>query len=722
MKFIYFSFILFVCSCVSNNEELKHFHLECSGENISGINFKEDGEFLPNSSCRSKDFSRTGLYGFKLGEKQPYGPSYKFNHIKKGDVIYASVWRRKGINGGKLVIASGIKCQYESSGHVMNEDGQWEQMKCSFVAKQAFEAVNVYIWNPENYALYFDDLKIDCFRNNKKPDITSEKDILRINIPKNVMKNIVRLREIAIEQDIISDDIKCYFKASISLKGKACPISIRIKGDWVDHLKSSDKWSYRIKIVGNETFLGMKKFSIQNPSTRSFMKEWFVHRLFEKEDVLTTRYRFKVVYINGKNMGVYAVEEHFDKRLLEYRKRSEGPIVKFDESGFWQAQFHLKNTGEFKKYPYIQSAEILPFSKNKTLKDKVLLNQFIVAKSQMEKYRNKDKNIEEYIEIDKMAKFLAICDISKSSHGLAWHNQRNYYNPVKKCLEPIGYDCFTNHPDSKKLKLIIQKDNNNFTLLNTLFLSSKFTNLYFNYLKEFSDEKYLNSFILDIKSDIDHSEFLLNYEFPMEKLDENYFVVRSKYVREKLDQITNKNKGVEKFIEAIKTSVKWLNAVKKKAKKNGVELEEEIRRNALFMVFNEDKNEKTNKKGYKKSIQESLNPIEKENNNFNYNKQDVIFSKVSLNVNTVESKTKSSTLQFENFLFSSAEVVGYSIKNSGFIAFKNSFFINSYLDESNITIKNFDFKPKEIYFKTSIKKDSLMKITVSKFPPSKKIK
>jgi len=466
----------------------------------------------------------------------------------------------------------------------------------------------------------------------------------------------------------------------------------------------------------------MKKFSIQDPSTRSFMKEWFVHRLFEKEDVLTTRYRFKVVYINGKNMGVYALEEHFDKRLLEYRKRSEGPIVKFDESGFWQAQFYLKNTGEFKKYPYIQSAEILPFSKNKTLKDKVLLNQFIVAKSQMEKYRNKDKNIEEYIEIDKMAKFLAICDISKSSHGLAWHNQRNYFNPVKESLEPIGYDCFTNHPDLKKLKLIILKNDNDFTLLNTLFLSSKFTNLYFNYLKEFSDEKYLKSFILNIKSEIERSELLLNYEYPMDKLDKNYFLVSSKNVREKLDQIINKNKLVEKFIVAIKTSVKWLNAVKKKAKENGVELEEEIRRNALFMVFNEDKNEKTNKKGCEKSIQESLNPIKKEKNNFNDNKQDVIFSKVSLNVNTVESKTKSSTLQFENFLFSRAEVVGYSIKNSGFIAFKSSFFINSYLDVSNIIIKNFDFKPKEIYFKTSIKKDSLIKITVSKFPPSKKIK
>jgi len=36
--------------------------------------------------------------------------------------------------------------------------------------------------------------------------------------------------------------------------------------------------------------------------------------------------------------------------------------------------------------------------------------------------------------------------------------------------------------------------------------------------------------------------------------------------------------------------------------------------------------------------------------------------------------------------------------------------------------KTKDFKPKEIYFKPSIENDSLIKIIVSKFPPSKKIK
>ena len=62
------------------------------------------------------------------------------------------------------------------------------------------------------------------------------------------------------------------------------------------------------------------------------MHEWFAHKIFEYEDILTTRYIFVPVIINGEKKGVYALEEHFDKQLLEHRKRREGPIVKFDEN------------------------------------------------------------------------------------------------------------------------------------------------------------------------------------------------------------------------------------------------------------------------------------------------------------------------------------------------------------------------------------------------------
>ena len=141
--------------------------------------------------------------------------------------------------------------------------------------------------------------------------------MLRIEIPQSALDSIHEFRARALSQEVITSDLKTYFKAAVTIDGAQVPVSLRLKGDWVDHLEG-EKWSFRIKFKGSNAYHGMKKFSIQDPHTRSFMMEWFGHKLFEKEDVLTTRYQFKVVYINGVNRGVYALEEHFDKRLLEY--------------------------------------------------------------------------------------------------------------------------------------------------------------------------------------------------------------------------------------------------------------------------------------------------------------------------------------------------------------------------------------------------------------------
>ena len=42
----------------------------------------------------------------------------------------------------------------------------------------------------------------------------------------------------------------------------------------------------------------------------------------------------------------------------------------------------------------------------------------------------------------KMARFIAMCDVMNATHGLIWHNQRSYLNPVNGVLEPVAYDCF----------------------------------------------------------------------------------------------------------------------------------------------------------------------------------------------------------------------------------------------------------------------------------------
>ena len=75
----------------------------------------------------------------------------------------------------------------------------------------------------------------------------------------------------------------------------------------------------------------MKEFSIQHPKTRNYVYEWLFHEALKREDLLSLRYEFIDVTLNGKDLGTYALEESFEKRLIEHNGYREGPIVRFNE-------------------------------------------------------------------------------------------------------------------------------------------------------------------------------------------------------------------------------------------------------------------------------------------------------------------------------------------------------------------------------------------------------
>ena len=102
----------------------------------------------------------------------------------------------------------------------------------------------------------------------------------------------------------------------------------------------------RACLLGNEVILNSK------PNTRSFSHQSVNHKLNEKEGVLTTRYSFMPVYINGVEIGVYAIEEHFEKQLLESKDKREGPILKFDEEGVWEMALNYGGNG-WNTIPYM---------------------------------------------------------------------------------------------------------------------------------------------------------------------------------------------------------------------------------------------------------------------------------------------------------------------------------------------------------------------------------
>ena len=174
---------------------------------------------------------------------------------------------------------------------------------------------------------------------------------LELSIPEDSARKLqevrdrARARGVIIQQegDVVPASVRAVVEGAASASGESLAAEIRIKGDWLDHV-NTDKWSLRIK-VADGALLGMRTFSIQAPKTRGQLWEWLTLTMARREDVLAPRCTFVNVVINGNPTGVYYLEEHFGKELLESQGRREGPIVLWDESTYWNSLFQSHSVG-----------------------------------------------------------------------------------------------------------------------------------------------------------------------------------------------------------------------------------------------------------------------------------------------------------------------------------------------------------------------------------------
>ncbi len=273
---------------------------------------------------------------------------------------------------------------------------------------------------------------------------------IELQISSNDLWKLKIQRDEALQFGVLMHDKKDWVKAGLREGELTLPIELRLKGDWIDHLKD-DKWSFRIRTQQNKAWNGLKVFSIQDPSTRNYLWEWAFHLMLRKEGVLSTRYDFLRLNLNGKYAGVYAIEEHFTDELLQAHGRIIAPILHFDETGVWETRKREieTKTALVQDLPLMQAAEILPFSSREENTQKykgwvedarILLNQFRFG------YRAPN----EYMDLVAFAKHVAVCDLFSTYHSMFWQNRRYYYNPVSARIEPIVFDGFQGAENQKK--------------------------------------------------------------------------------------------------------------------------------------------------------------------------------------------------------------------------------------------------------------------------------
>jgi hypothetical protein len=498
-------------------------------------------------SAQSDEAAFNGKYSAKLDSVNQYGMSCILENIEKGNYIEASIWQKNEGEGGNLVIsaAGDVKLNLVSGAipQFIEKDG-WKQHFLSFTANSPIDSLKIFAFAGKNEA-YFDDLEIKVYQTRPLIDKIGDRQ-LEIFIPDTSLVMLDTFLADAANKAILPDEFKEYFNADIIDSLGAHTVEMRLKGDWTDHLNSGNV-SYRIKTSSDYAFDGMRSFSIQHPKTRNFMHEWFMHELCEKEGLLATGYDFTQAHINGEEQGVYAVEEHFDKQLIERNMRREGPILKIDETGFWALAIagRTENIGGG-HYPYYESAIISVFKESRTRKSKNLFDQFQNGAKLLRLFKNAYKHPEHIFDMDKLAKYYALMDLGNVHHTHAWHNRRFYYNPVTAKLEHIGYDMIPmgDHLQDiialKEFKYLKKNIIHEFALNRPILLNAEFREKYIAYLTQFSSDEYLNEMFEVHADEIAQNEKLMATIVPGFTFDKDIYFRKAALIKQNLKGIDKK--------------------------------------------------------------------------------------------------------------------------------------------------------------------------------------
>lgn len=370
--------------------------------------------------------------------------------------------------------------------------------------------------------------------NNSAPPVIS------ILIDDESWGKVNKTRKEALKNTVYYTNNDDYVTAKYIFKNDTIKGMLRLKGAMNDHWNDDKKWSFRIKLDSNKTILQFNKFSIQHPKTRSYLNEWFALKVFEQEKIISVDYQFVTIKINGEDYGIYALEEHFNKNLIEKSGYRSGPILRFKGN---QKRFRLQQMNLFNlENPELGSFTTSPIEGYNIKKENRPL--FKKAYSLLAQFREGDIAAHKVFDLKKMATYLALKDLFGSME--VDHNDlRFYYNPITSKLEPIGFDTHCSHEPinrlissiNKGIERIYSKQEDGFpNFVSLLFDDPLFSVEYVHQLSRVSGSNYLDSITKPIQEELETQQNILASEFPYQaKVNYNSFKQNQVFINSILD-------------------------------------------------------------------------------------------------------------------------------------------------------------------------------------------
>jgi hypothetical protein len=326
-------------------------------------------------------------------------------------------------------------------------------------------------------------------------------------------QKIVHYREMSLARGIILDDVKQEdIPAKLTYNDETYAVDLQMTGKFLDHLRHPKKWSFQVKVKGDHTLFGMKEFVLIRPEIRGNISEWVCHQLEKREGLISLKYDFIDVTLNGDHLGIYAIEEHFEKRVVESNQRREGILFK----------------------PGLQ--QIIVFNRKKIAANPTLQAQLSLLNKLWTAFLVGDIPASKLFDIDKLAKHYAIADLVNGHHEHYLGNTHYYFNPVTGLIEPLGREWGALRYSRDEVTSLFIEDFKDYGAAyhQKIFKDLLFVAKYIEALDRLSKPDYLDSLFRDIESELQTKLAILYQDNPYYAYPKEFLYRNQEYIRSKL--------------------------------------------------------------------------------------------------------------------------------------------------------------------------------------------
>ncbi|MBN1309838.1 MAG: CotH kinase family protein [Anaerolineae bacterium] len=255
-------------------------------------------------------------------------------------------------------------------------------------------------------------------------------------------------REQALEAGVSIPSAGDFVTATAQLDGATTPIRMRLPAGPAAYLGTDERWSFEVRVQDERELLGMQRFYLADPAANNWLNQWAFARDLEREGILVARYQFVRLIFNGRDWGIYALQEGFATDLLAAHDRREGVIVEFDADLLWESIAHFQGDSQaatIDPVTNLSAADIQYFEvdafRDATIDcDPDLSAQRERAIGLLRALQTGRLPASAVFDAQQYGRFLALVDLWGATQSTSLVNLRYYYNPTSDRLEPIGFN------------------------------------------------------------------------------------------------------------------------------------------------------------------------------------------------------------------------------------------------------------------------------------------